>query len=216
MIAVERALGRGHALTRAVSRQHTSAIQASVATATAIAAAGALAAHDRTGPLALGVGVGAIVAIAFLLAWANARRIVRDLTLELIATGADLRALSVVARERRRLSSPRFREILARALERDLRDAQEWYRLPRSARPLPGVRCLCHLVPEVIDVVALLRSDQASVQGVAVAARLIFDGWDSPLNEGDVDRVREELNRIRYLQERSSPESEPGSMRAAA
>jgi len=212
-VVLEQTLGREHELTRAVGRQHTSAIQAIVAIATAIVAASTLAADLPIGALALGVAV--VVAIAFLLAWAHARRVVRDLTLKLIATDADPPALLVVARERRRLSAPRFRRSLARTLERDLRDAQDWHRLPRNARPLPGVRCLRELVPEVSAVVALLRSDLVSVRGVAVAARLVFDGWDSPLNFGDVDAVREELNRIRYLLE-ASQETEPVPLRAAA
>jgi hypothetical protein len=52
---------------------------------------------------------------------------------------------------------------------------------------------------EAREVVTLLREEAARVGGVALTAGFLMDGYRSPLYAGDVGRLREELNRIRYL-----------------
>jgi hypothetical protein len=54
------------------------------------------------------------------------------------------------------------------------------------------------------------------VQGVALAARFLSDGYGSPLYGNDVEPLREELNRIRYLLEASeTPVDAPAERKAA-
>jgi hypothetical protein len=66
-------------------------------------------------------------------------------------------------------------------------------------RPPPGVHCLRFTAEEARDVVALLRAEVVDIRGVALTSRLLTDGYASPLFGEDVERLREELRRIRYL-----------------
>jgi hypothetical protein len=77
-------------------------------------------------------------------------------------------------------------------------DAENWPRLA-SASPLPELRLLRLTAAEIREVAALLRSSTVNVAGVARAMRLLNAGADSLLFAGDVERLREELNRIRAL-----------------
>jgi hypothetical protein len=104
-----------------------------------------------------------------------------------------------VRNERRRLASRRERERFARSLESLLHDAERWYRILPAYRPPDGAQMLRYAAAEAREVVALLRSDAAHVRGVALTARLLMDGYRSPLYAGNAGRLREELNRIRYL-----------------
>jgi hypothetical protein len=55
------------------------------------------------------------------------------------------------------------------------------------------------------------------VQGVALTARFLSDGYGSPLYGNEVEPLREELNRIRYLLETSeTPVDAPAAQREAA
>jgi hypothetical protein len=158
--------------------------------------------------------VAGLLEVALLAAVLYFRSHTRDVTHELIASG-DGAALSVggVRDERRRLASRRERERFARSLERLLHDAERWHRILPAYRPPDGAQLLRHAASEARDVIALLRAEAAHVRGVALTARFLMDGSSSPLYAGDVGRLREELNRIRYL---LTPDETAGALRAAA
>ena len=200
--AAESLLGHGDRLTRAVSTQHTLALQSVVAALTVVAAALAVLLHLASAALVLGVC--AAVALAFAVAWAVAHRRAHERAQDLIAAGRDGVDLSVVAHERRRLASRRRRERLARSLEAFHRDALRWYETPASLRPLHGVVQLRYLGKELVAMTKALRRDRVHVQGVALAERLLSDGYASPLYGNEVGPLRDELNRIRYLLESDS------------
>jgi hypothetical protein len=195
--AAESILGRSHRLTRAVSNQHTLALQSVVAALAAVAGSLALAVHAHRGTLL--VVVAAVVATAFVLMWAVARKIARERAQELIAAGDDGVVLSVVARERRRLGSRKERERLAKSLESLYRDALRWHEILPQFRPPHGVQQLRELPAEVFELTAALRHERIRVQGVALTSRLLTDGYASPLYRDELGPLREELNRIRYL-----------------
>lgn len=141
----------------------------------------------------------AIVQLALLVGVPYFRGRTREIAGELIAAGHEASlGLRIVDSERRRLTSPKEREHMARSLEHLLRDAERWYRILPANRPPPGVRSLRFTEPEARDVIALLRSDGAQVRGIALTARLLRDGA-SPLYGHEAGRLREELRRIRYL-----------------
>jgi hypothetical protein len=207
-------LGQGHPLTRAVSLQRTFITQAVVtAGALVLGVAGWLAGIPGA---SLEVAIAVPVELALVLAWMCVRGRVRGRTETLIAAGEDVHGIPVVGRERGRLGSHRVRESLARSLEGLLRDAERWHQLLPSARPLPGVECLRDAAPEVADVVARLRSENARVQGVALLSRLLIEGQSSPLYSGNARLLREELCRIRYLLEPGPVAYESGETRQAA
>ena len=213
--AAESVLGRGHRLTRALSNLHTLALQAIVATLAAVAYAVAFVAQLRHSGLVFGVA--SAVALAFVLAWSVANRIARERAEDLIAAGNDSVALPVIARARRRLVSRREREALAHSLEVLHRDALRWYEILPQFRPPHGAQQLRHLSSEVEALTTALRRDHVRVQGVALAARFLSDGYASPLYGNELGPLREELNRIRYLLESSDESvSDPAAERRAA
>jgi len=198
--AAEAVLGREHALARAVSSQHTLALQSLVASL-AVVTAGAVAVLGHVGHAPLALLVSLVVDIVFVVLWLVARSLARDGAQSLIAAGADGVVLDVVARERRRLASRGEREALARSLASLHRDAVRWNRTHPHFRPLFGVAQLRHVGREVDALVAALRRDRVRVQGVALTSRLISDGQSSPLYANEIGPLREELNRIRFLLE---------------
>jgi hypothetical protein len=195
--AAEVALGPRHRLTRAVWIQHALTVQMLV-TATALLAgvAGVVAHVSRS---AFVVASAAIVEAALVLAWWATRRVARTVAHELIAVGDDEVPVEAVVRERRRLASAVVRERLAGSLAAVYQDACRWSRMHPHFRPLPGVVQLRHLSRETDDVVTLLRRPRVRIRGVALTERLLTDGGSSPLYADDVEALREELNRIRYL-----------------
>jgi hypothetical protein len=197
--AAESVLGRDHRLTRAVSYQHTLALQSTVAALAALAGGAGL--LRDLGVATLVVVVGTVVAAFFLLAWAVTRRVTRERAQDLIAAGDDSVVVSVLARERRRLTSRKERERLASSLEGLYRDALRWYEILPRFRPPAGVMQLRHTGPELEGLTQALRRDRVRVQGVALTARFLSNGYESPLYGNELEPLREELNRIRYLLE---------------
>jgi hypothetical protein len=139
--------------------------------------------------------------VAFVLMWAVARKIARERAQDLIAAGDDSVVLSVVARERRRLGSRKERERLAKSLEALHRDALRWNEILPQFRPPHGVVQLRYLPRELKALTTALRRDRVRVQGVALATRFLTDGYRSPLYGDELEPLREELNRIRFLLE---------------
>jgi hypothetical protein len=199
--AAESVLGREHRLTRAVSYQHTLALQSTVAGLAALSGGAGLLLH--LGVATLLVVVGTVVAMLFVVAWAVTRRVTRERAQDLIAAGDDSVVVSVLARERRRLTSRKERERLASSLEALYRDALRWYEILPRFRPPHGVLQLRHTGPEVEGLTQALRRDRVRVQGVALTARFLSNGYASPLYGNELEPLREELNRIRYLLEAS-------------
>jgi hypothetical protein len=213
--AAQSVLGRDHRLTQAVSYQHTLALQSAVA-GLAVLAGGAGLLLDL-GVATLVVVVGTVVAALFVLAWAVTRRVTRERAQDLIAAGDHSAVVSVLARERRRLASPRERERLASSLEGLYRDALRWYEILPRFRPPNGVVQLRHTGPEVEGLTRALRRDRVRVQGVALTARFLSNGYESPLYGNELEPLREELNRIRYLLETSEAAVDaPAAEREAA
>ena len=213
--AAESVLGRGHLLTRAVANQHTVAQQSLVAGIALVVGGAGVLLHLGVAPLF--VGAAAVVVVAFGLAWAVTHRIARERAQDLIASGGDSVVLSVVARERHRLASPREREQLARSLEGLYRDALRWHEILPRFRPPHGIQQLRDLPNEVKGLTAALRRDRVRVQGVASTARLLSNRGDSPLYANELGPLREELNRVRYLLESAdSVAGEFGGQRRAA
>jgi hypothetical protein len=199
--AAESVLGRGHRLTKAVSNQHTLAIQSVVAAlAIVVGSIGVLLGVRRA---TLVLVAAAVVGVAFFLMWCVARGIARERAQALIAAGDDSVVVSVLARERRRLATRKERERLARSLEELYRDALRWYEILPQFRPPHGVVQLRHTGPELEGLTHALRRDRVRVQGVALTARFLSDGYESPLYANELESLREELNRIRYLLETS-------------
>jgi hypothetical protein len=191
-------LGARHPLARIVSLQRAISMQVVVASLAVVAGVVGLLLGVHGALVALGTS--SVVALAFLFAWLSTRRIAYDRTVDVIAADEG-ELIPIVARERRRLASPKERERLARLLERLHRDAQRWHAIPPVARPLDGVRRLRETSSEVVDVIARLRSDHVRIRGVAMTVRLVMNGSQSPLYADDAERLREELNRIKYALE---------------
>jgi hypothetical protein len=213
--AAESVLGRDHRLTRAVSYQHTLALQSAVA-GLAVLAGGAGLALDL-GVATLIVVAGAVVAVFFVLAWAVTRHVTRERAQDLIAAGDDSVVVSVLARERQRLSSRKERERLANSLEGLHRDALRWHEILPRFRPPHGVVQLRHAGPELEGLTRALRRDRVRVQGVALTARFLSNAYQSPLYGNELEPLRAELNRIRYLVEASqAPLDAPAAQREAA
>jgi hypothetical protein len=212
--AAERVLGPDHPLARALSFQHTLAIQSLVASIAVLLAVAGVVWRIDLAPVA--VAAACSVALALGVAVLCTRQVTRDRAQTLIAKGDDGIVLQVVRKERRRLATLKVREELARSLEHLLRDAQLWHRMTPLSRPLPGVRCLRHAASEVVDVTAALRAEHVRVRGVALTARLLIDGHASPLYAGEPDLLREELNRIRFLLGAQNPSFETDTATRAA
>jgi hypothetical protein len=191
-------LGDDHELVRVLARRRALTVQILITALPLAFAAIGLVRHADSAPLVLGSA--AVVELALLVAVPYFRGRTRDLAEDLIAAGnrGALR-VRVVAGHYRRLASRRERERIARSLERLLHDAERWYRILPAHRPPPGVQCLRFTASEARDVAELLREEPVPVRGVALTSRLLGDGYASPLYGNDVELLREELHRIRYL-----------------
>jgi hypothetical protein len=66
-------------------------------------------------------------------------------------------------------------------------------------RPVVEVRCLRLVASEARETAQILRSDSVNVRGVAAVARFLTDGSQSALFTGDVELLRHELLRLRWL-----------------
>jgi hypothetical protein len=147
-------------------------------------------------PLVIGAAIVllALVAIAGQL-WDRRRRAARDLVLE----GRETLPVPVVQRERRRLLEERTRGYVARSLERVLQHVtRRPTPVPASVRPLFDVRTVATVVEDLQAIIALLRSEAPQARGVALAERLLTEGF-SPLYGENALALRDELRRVRYL-----------------
>jgi hypothetical protein len=191
--AVRSAFGPEHPLARAIVRQRTVALQL-VATTIAVSLGVAGILQGAAGARLVLAAAGSVGLLLGLYA-RSTRTSVRERADAIIAEGRDADGVAVLALERRRLASRDQRERLARSLERLLRDAERWFEVHPSFRLPREIRLLQFVAPEVRDVVALLRTDAAPIQGVAATATFVHD-QASPLFAGDVEALRSELGRL--------------------
>ncbi len=190
-------LGESHELVRVLARRRALTVQILITSLPLAFAVVGLAVGTASASVVLVAA--AIVQLALLLAVPYLRGRTREIAGELIAAGDDASlGLRIVDSERRRLTSRKERERMARSLEHLLRDAKHWYRILPAHRPPPGVRSLIYTEQEARDVVSLLRADGAQARGIALTSRLLWDGA-SPLYGDEAGRLREELHRIRFL-----------------
>jgi hypothetical protein len=201
--AVRSAYGPEHPFARAITRQRTVALQL-VATLIAVGF-GVAGVVEGTSDARIVLGVAGAVGVLLVLYAVSMRTSVRVRADELIAEGREDEAVQVLALERRRLASRALRERLARSLERCLLDAERLLEIHPSFRLPYELRYLRFVASDVREVAALLRSDSAQIRGVAATAAFV-NGDSSPLFEGDVDRLRRELRRLRKLLAPDEPE----------
>jgi hypothetical protein len=190
------ALGDGHALSRALGLRTAVSRQLAVTAGAVVLASAGLAIHAREAPLVLGAAV--LVGLMLALALHFLRQRIRQQAQELISSGYSEPGLRAVDEERRRLCARAVRERAARRLERLVNEALHWSRYSAPSRPLPEIRRLADVASELRQVAALLRSDFVHVTGVARTMRLLDGGTDSVLFSGDVERVRQELELVRW------------------
>jgi hypothetical protein len=110
--------------------------------------------------------------------------------------GADA-ALEPVERERRRLSSRRYKRCLAGAVEELARPQPPGARA-LTARPPIAARVVDPVRPWLHEIAGALGHDDVSVRGVARLELLITSPM-SALYGADPDQLRREVGRVRYL-----------------
>jgi hypothetical protein len=123
----------------------------------------------------------------------------RDCAIDLILDGRGSIAIAAVQRERRRLTSERARQGLARTLEDTLHEAVKPRALRARITAIPvDPTVVSTAASEIVEVISWLRFPGASARGVARAERLVENAL-SPLYGRDADALREELRAVRHL-----------------
>jgi type IV secretory pathway VirB2 component (pilin) len=122
----------------------------------------------------------------------------REVCLQLIVEGYRGLRLACVERECRRLRDPRTAKQLARSIAEMIRTATGPVPRAAAARPLFDVRVIRSVAPELRQVAALLQDDCPPLPGVAAVERLVT-GPSTPLYGAEVEPLRLELRRARYL-----------------
>jgi hypothetical protein len=197
----EEQLGAAHPLVALLASLQTSLEQMWVVAAVAMIGS-AILLDERRSPLALLIGAGAaeIIPIA---RWMARRVDVREVCLDLIIGGRGGVQVRVVERERCRLAEPRHRATLARSITDLVEAVQRPPSRPR-ARPVFSVRVVRSVTPELRAIAERLVATAPAVQGVALIEQLLRNGV-SPLYGSEVEPLRRELGRARFLLEASSP-----------
>ena len=190
-------LGDDHPVSRSAIQIHTLAVQATATSSTVLLGALAVAEHRSWGVRLLSAAV--LVELTLLAILALARQIQREHILRLIAGGGERLRLEEVSREVRRLANPRYSAQLAKRLERALKDAQRWHRIPIASRPPQGIRLLAGFAGETRAIVEQLRAGHAALPGVALLDLVLSGGYESTLYAGDREALREQLWRISHL-----------------
>lgn len=123
----------------------------------------------------------------------------RDEALDLIAAGEDALPLDAIERARRRLLRPRHRQELVRWLDWLRAEAARPARTVRPVRPLFRPSVIAGVAGDLEQIAdQLRRRRQPMLRGTALLERLLCDG-SSCLYGDDVQRLREELSRVRFL-----------------
>jgi hypothetical protein len=189
-------LGAGHPLVGALRRSETGFEQ--LVWVTAVQAAGVVFLFGGHGfGLFLAIaGVVVEVALACRLAALRARR--RELCLELIIGGRQGLPFACLERESRRLLEPRTVERLATSVDEIVRIAARPLPVHPANRPLFNVCVIRRVAPELRQIAALLRGAAPCVRGVA-AVEWLLTSSATPLYGPEVEPLRQELGRARYL-----------------
>jgi hypothetical protein len=202
--AAEARLGLTHPLVGLLASSQTSVEQLWAIAAVALIGSALLLAEARS-ILALLIGAGAAESL-LIARWVIRRVAVRDVCLDLIIEGRGDSDVRVLDGERCRLAEPRHRARLARSITSLVQAAERPPARPR-ARPMFSVRVIRGVAPELRAIAEQLRAAAPAVQGVALIERLLHDGA-SPLYGSEVEPLRRELGRARYLlEERVTPRS---------
>jgi hypothetical protein len=141
---------------------------------------------------------GVVVQVGLVCRLAALRVVRREVCLELIVAGRERLPLACVAREWRRLLNPRTVERLAGSVDEILKVAAQHPPLHPAARPIFYIGVIRHVAPELRRVASLLRSGRPCVRGVA-AVEWLLTSSESPLHGVDVESLRQDLGRVRYL-----------------
>jgi hypothetical protein len=189
-------LGAGHPLVGLLRQSDT--VYEQMVSVTAVQAAGLV---FLSGDLGFGLSLALAAVVVQLglgcrLAALRAGR--RELCLELIVASRQALPLGCVDRERHRLLDPRTWERLAKSIDEVLNSASRPLPLHPAVRPIFYVRVIRRVAPELCQVASLLRGDAPCVRGVA-AVEWLLTSPASPLYGVDVEPLREELGRVRYL-----------------
>ena len=97
-----------------------------------------------------------------------------------------------------RLGALRYRAGLGERLRQAVADAESWHSLLIASRPPIGILELLPHAALVREIAERLAADSANVRGIALADRLLDDGYASPLYAGDGYRLRCALRQILY------------------
>jgi hypothetical protein len=109
-------------------------------------------------------------------AWVRAQNR-RETALDLILEGHESVPVSVVQRQRRRLTSARTRHSLARTLESMIDETLTRHPLAlRSARPLLHRALIAEVQDEMRAIAKLLRGEITSARGIALMERIVTRG----------------------------------------
>lgn len=146
---------------------------------------------------------GGLVELALCIRWLVIRGSVRDVCLAMISRGEGQARVESLVRARVRLDSPRHRDMLASSLEAVIRILDQRPARVAASRPLFRPWVVRPFAPELRAIAELLRSG-GGVRGVAVVERLLTSG-ESPLYGRDLEPLRIELRRARYLLEADWP-----------
>ena len=190
-------LGPAHPLIRATEAVADGARQWRICAAVL---AGAIIARleDHPWATALALSAGIVLLTLSILVLALAQRL-RDRATELIAEGRETLPIAIVQRQRQRLLTPKRRKILARTLDTMVRQATTPPKIRTTGtRPLFDPRVVASVAADLSAVIARLHTEHAHARGVALTEQLIVDGG-SPLYGHNEKRLREELQRVRYL-----------------
>jgi hypothetical protein len=189
-------LGAGHPLAGALRRSKTGFEQ--LVWVTAVQAAGVVFLFGNHG-FGLFLAIAGLVvqlALACRLAALRARR--RELCLELIIGGRQGLPLACLERESRRLLEPRTLERLARSVDEIATIAARPLPVHPANRPLFNVCVIRRVAPELRQIASLLRGAAPCARGVA-AVEWLLTSSATPLYGPEVEPLRQELGRARYL-----------------
>ena len=193
-------LGEDHPLVRA--DETTTAVERQTLVCTAFLVATMVAAYPDITQTACLSGSAATVDVTLLALVGLLRRQRRITARNLIIEHGPLH-LPRVQLEMKRLADHRHRTKLARRLRRAAQDAEDWHTLLVASRPPVGILELLPHTALAREIAKNLETTQANVRGIALADRLLDDGYASPLYDGDGYRLQRELHQILYELERS-------------
>ena len=188
-------LGEHHPLVRVDDA--TTVVERQALVCAAFVLATAAAGYPDLGNAAMLLGSGAAVEFVLLALVAFLQRQRRIHARNVIIERGPLH-LPRVQLEMSRLADQRHRARLAGRLRRAAEGAECWHSLLVASRPPVGILELLPHVALVREIADHLDVGSATVRGIALADRLLDDGYASPLYAGDGYRLRCALGQILY------------------